>query len=89
MDDDSLDVRVLAYNTLRASVPGSVPTFNYRPEGTASNRQQPVRSFRSYVKGLPQIFEKAATAAERQPARPAADADAQRQSVDEAQKKEL
>ena len=67
MDNDSLDVRVLSFNTLRSSIPGSPPTHNYRPEGTAGSRQQSVRSFRSYVKGLPQIFEKAA-AAERQPA---------------------
>lgn len=89
MDNDSLDVRVLAYNTLRTSIPGSVPTFNYRPEGTASNRQQPVRSFRNYVRDLPRVFEKSTPPAERQPARPPADAESSRQSVDDESKKEL
>jgi hypothetical protein len=89
MDDDSLDVRVLAYNTLRISIPGSVPTFNYRPEGTASNRQQPVRSFRNYVRDLPRVFEKSAAPAERQPARSPVEADALPPAADEVLKKEL
>ncbi len=76
MDNDSLDVRVLSFSTLRSSIPGSPPTYAYRPEGAAGSRQQAVRSFRSYVKGLPQVFEKAAAAAERQPIRPTADAEA-------------
>jgi hypothetical protein len=89
MDNDSLDIRVLAYNTLRTSIPGAVPTFNYRPEGTASNRQQPVRSFRNYVRDLARVLEKSAGPAERQPVRPPAEADAQRPSLDGVLKNEL
>ncbi len=91
MDSDSLDIRVLAYNTLRSSIPGSVPTHNYRPEGTAGNRQQAIRQFRNYVKTLPQVFERASAPprAESQPPRPAADADSPAPPIGDVLKTEL